>query len=178
MQYKILLTVLSLLILPSIKVNAKDLYLKGVNEKNINKCRPEVQMYFYIKKYAKQYGIPIDYAFAIAYQETRYQGPNHKNYKHNQVSKAGALGPMQIMPKTADWLHKKKVSPKKLKNNIAFNVKTSMIVLKRLYGVYHNWGVVFGWYNTGYPIVNKYAKNVLNKKYIWKKDKEFGIAYN
>ena len=144
-----------------------DPFLKGVDTAEVVKSSPSIQMYFYIKKYAKQYNIPEAYAFSLAYQETRYGGPLDLKYNHKQTSYAGALGPMQIMPATAKLIHGKTVSKKRLMTDIDLNVKISMKLLRRLHDKYENWGLVFGAYNTGRPCVNQYAKNILNKQYIW-----------
>jgi len=128
---------------------------------------PEVQMYYYIKKYSKQYDIPEEYAFSLAYQETRYRGPFDTLYKHNQTSYAGALGPMQIMPATAKLICGEVVPKAKLKNDIQLNVLISMKLLRRLHDKYKKWGLVFGAYNTGRPCVNKYAKRILKKQFTW-----------
>lgn len=144
-----------------------DQYLKDITEENVIYSSQSIQMYFYIKKYAAEFKIPEAYAFALAYQETRYQGPLDTNYKANLVSSAGAVGPMQILPGTADWIHKKHVSKTQLKTDIRLNVKTSMMLLRLLHNEYHDWGLVFGWYNTGTPYVNQYSRNILSKQYIW-----------
>lgn len=122
---------------------------------------PCVQMHLAIEKYAKKYNIPIRYAYGIAYAETRYQGPFHWNYNHKQTSYAGALGPMQIIYSSAKMMWpKKNFSREKLMTDIDFNVETSMKMLRHLYKIYPNWKVVFGYYNTGHPMVNNYAVRV------------------
>ena len=125
---------------------------------------PSLQMYKYIKAYADTFNIPIRYAFGVAYAETRYGGPLHWKYNHAQTSCTGAEGPMQILLSTARWVNKDNVSREQLRTDIKYNVKTSMKYLKILHKTYKNWGVVFGYYNTGYPRVNGYAKNILNYK--------------
>jgi len=64
----------------------------------------------------------------------------------------------------------KKISKKKLMNNIEFNVETSMKLLNKLYEKHNDWKLVFGCYNTGKPCVNGYAIKVyeykLNFQYI------------
>jgi len=125
---------------------------------------PSLQMYKYIKAYADTFDIPVQYAFGIAYAETRYSGPFHWKYNHAQTSSTGAEGPMQILLSTARWVNKDNVSREQLRTDIKYNVKTSMKYLKILHKTYKNWGVVFGYYNTGYPRVNGYAKNILNYK--------------
>ena len=144
-----------------------DPYLEGVDSITIINSAPSIQMYFYIKKYAAEFEIPEAYAFSLAYQETRYQGPLDLTYNHKQTSFAGALGPMQIMPATAKLIIGKPVSNSKLKNDIKLNVMISMKLLRRLHNIYGSWGVVFGAYNTGRPCINGYAHDILDKKYTW-----------
>lgn len=162
------LIVLAFAVLTTNKMSKNDdPYLEGVDSITIVNSSPSIQMYFYIKKYAAEYEIPEAYAFSLAYQETRYQGPMDLDYNHKQTSFAGALGPMQIMPSTAKMIYGKSISNHKLKNDIKLNVMISMKLLRRLRNTYGNWGVVFGAYNTGRPCINGYAKNILNKQYTW-----------
>lgn len=123
-----------------------------------------IQMFDNLERYSEEYGIPKYIAYNIAYLETRYQGPLHWEYKHNRVSPVGALGPMQIMPNTAKLVHKKTIPNTKLKNDVEFNVKTSMILLSKLYKKYQNWGLVCGSYNTGRPMINSYAQFCISNK--------------
>ena len=55
---------------------------------------PSLQMYRYIKAYADTFNIPVNYAFGVAYCETRYEGPFHWKYNPAQTSCTGAEGPM------------------------------------------------------------------------------------
>ena len=125
---------------------------------------PCLQMYKYIKAYADTFDIPLNYAFGIAYAETRYEGPFQWKYNPAQISCAGAVGPMQIMPATANDVHNQKISKKNLKNNIELNIRTSMKLLHQLHNRYGNWKLVCGYYNTGRPIVNGYASFCVNNK--------------
>ena len=126
---------------------------------------PCLQMYYYIEKYSEQYGIPRNYAFGVAWKETRYEGPFQWKYNPSQESCVGAVGPMQIMPATARMMWKDKVINKNnLKTDIRFNIETSMKLLKHLYKNYGDWKLVFGAYNTGRPMVNQYALDVYNYK--------------
>jgi soluble lytic murein transglycosylase-like protein len=140
---------------------------ESLEEDEIIRSSPSVQMYFYIKKYAKKYGVPEGYAFAIAYHETRYQGPLHFEYDHKRTSSSGAVGPMQIIPKYAHKYAGRKVSEKELMENIELNVKISMQMLKKWYTIYKNWGIAAGAYNTGQPIINSYARSIINEEYKW-----------
>lgn len=127
-----------------------------------------LRMYDAISKWSVIYNIPKNYAFGIAKKETGYQGPFHWKYRPAQTSCVGAIGPMQIMPSTANFIWKTKIPKSKLMNDIDFNVHSSMKYLRQLYNLYGDWKIVFGYYNTGYPKVNQYALDVVNHKLEWK----------
>lgn len=128
---------------------------------------PCMQMYNCIKKYADTFDIPLRFAFGIAKIETGYRGPFHWDYNHAQGSSAGALGPMQIMLSTARDNNHDNVSRERLRNDIDYNVKTSMKILRKLHNKYEDWKIVFGCYNTGKPCINGYAHTVYNHKINW-----------
>jgi soluble lytic murein transglycosylase-like protein len=126
---------------------------------------PCVQMFYSIEKHATEYNIPKDYAYGVAYSETRYEGPFQWDYDHSKISSAGAQGPMQVMYATAKMLFPdKKFTEKDLRSDIDFNVECSMKLLRRLYDKYGDWKTVFGAYNTGKPLVNGYAMAVFSYK--------------
>ncbi len=130
-----------------------------------NPNSPEsVQMYYYLDKYSDKYDIPKHVCYNIAYMETKYKGPYDWKYNSNVSSKFGALGPMQIMLSTSKLINKESVSRSKLKNDIEYNVETSMKLLNHLYEEYGTWEKACGAYNTGKPIVNKYAKFCANNQ--------------
>lgn len=127
-----------------------------------------VQMFYAIEKYADEYNIPKNYAYGVAYYETRYQGPFDWNYNPMQTSYAGALGPMQIMYPTGKSMFPDEVFSKEfLRDNIDFNVHCSMKLLRHLHDKYKDWEIVFGCYNTGKPMTNSYSSNVVNFKIKW-----------
>lgn len=133
---------------------------------------PSLKMYYCLKKYSDMYDIPEEYAFSIAYQETRYQGPLHHNYNWKQTSSVGALGPMQIIPYYGKKYAKKyldlDITDEELNDNIELNVHISMLMLRDWYKMSKgDWKRSFGGYNTGKLIINKYAENVYNKDYVW-----------
>ena len=131
----------------------------------INKSSPpSLQMYKLIKQYADTFDIPLRYAFGVAYCETRYAGPFQWRYNPAQTSCSGAEGPMQILLSTARYINRDNVSRNTLRTDIEYNVRTGLKYLRRLHNIYHRWDLVFGYYNTGYPQVNGYARNVLNYK--------------
>ena len=143
---------------------SSDPYLRNVDTTEIVNSSPSIQMYFFIKKYADKYDIPEAYAFSLAYQETRYQGPLDLKYNHKQKSYAGALGPMQIMPGTANHIWGRNIPKGRLISDIDLNVETSMKLLRKLHDKYKDWKLVFGCYNTGRPCINDYAIRVYNFK--------------
>jgi soluble lytic murein transglycosylase-like protein len=123
-----------------------------------------LQLYHLIEKYSDEYNIPKHIAYNVAYKETRYMGPFHWKYNPKQSSNAGAIGPMQIMPRTASWIEKRNIPTNDLMNNLELNVKISMKLLSNLHKKYNNWGIACGYYNTGYPIVNEYASFCISNK--------------
>lgn len=132
-------------------------------------CEPKTsaeKMYESIITYADSFDVPLHIAFNVARMETGYRGPNHENYNHKQTSKAGAVGPMQIMPKYASYFAGFPVKKKDLKDSIDLNVFISMKVLSNLYGRYGNWKKALGAYNTGRPIINDYAQKGVDKDFI------------
>lgn len=118
-----------------------------------------------IEKYSDIYKVPKHIAYNVAFLETGYRGPFHWKYNHKQISSTGALGPMQIIPSTADYVNGKRVDRKELLSNIDLNVELSMKYLSYLYDIYGDWGIACGFYNTGYPIVNSYANYCKSKDY-------------
>lgn len=116
-----------------------------------------LKMYDLLEKYSSEYDVPRYIAYNVAFLETRYQGPFDWSYDPYLTSSAGAVGPMQIMPSTANHINKRKINKETLKNDLELNIETSMKLLSKLYERYENWGVVCGCYNTGRPIVNGYA---------------------
>lgn len=123
-----------------------------------------IEMYQMIEKYADEFRIPRHIAYNIAYKETRYQGPFHWSYKPGLESYAGAVGPMQVMVSTAEFINHRSISKNRLKNDLEINVKTSMKLLRVLYDKYQNWGIACGAYNTGQPIINDYARFCISNK--------------
>ena len=139
-----------------------------VIHKNIDKdLPPSLRVYYYINYYSDSLSIPINFMYGIANVESNWNGPFDFRYKANLRSHAGALGPMQVMPSTAKLIIGKTVAKKTLQNDIQFNIRVSSILVKKLYDKYGDWKKVFGAYNTGSPIVNKYAHKVYNYEPNW-----------
>ncbi len=124
------------------------------------------RMYDAITMYADSFNVPINIAFNVARIETGYLGPHHINYNHKQKSCAGALGPMQIMPQYASYFAGFPVSKTELRDSIELNVFISMKVLNQHFEKYKDWAKVLGAYNTGKPIINKYARTGTTTNYL------------
>lgn len=140
-------------------------HIKQYTEKEIQTVQtspPCVQMYYYISKYAEEYHIPKNYAFGIAYAETRYEGPKDWDYNQSLISNSGAVGPMQIMPKYAGPFIDGNFTTYELKTDIEMNVKASMRIMRMLFDKHHDWRYALGAYNTGRPCINDYAIKVIN----------------
>lgn len=116
-----------------------------------------LQMYESIEKWSDSFKIPKYIAYNIAYQETGYKGPLHWDYNPNQASVAGAVGPMQIIPKYAHYFAGRQVTAEELKKDIQLSVYLSMKMLRYWYTIHRDWTLACGAYNSGKPIRNEYA---------------------
>lgn len=134
-----------------------------------NQLTPAERMYSSIICYADSFEVPLYVAFNVATLETNYKGPLDTLYNHRQISKAGAMGPMQIMYKYAHSFAGRKVSKKELLDSIEFNVQLSMKILSKNYNKYKDWRKATGAYNTGRPIINSYAIKASDSTYFQKK---------
>ena len=140
-------------------------YFTEKTELYIDKSPPSYQVYYYIKKYCKIYGVPEKYAFRVAKEETGWKGPMLFKYNPYQSSCTNALGPMQVLLSTSKkvWCDNS-ITEDKLKTDIKFNIHTSIKYMRQLYDIYENWQKVYSHYNTGYPnIVNEYVVYVMSK---------------
>jgi len=134
------------------------------NESSIEDAPVPLKMFYLLETYSDRYNIPKHIAYNIAYHETRYRGPFDWKYKHNLESFAGAVGPMQVMVKTAAFINDSSISKNDLKNDIELNILSSMKLLSYLHKRYGDWKIVCGYYNTGRPIINDYALFCVNNK--------------
>lgn len=138
----------------------------GVNVSNIEsiyiKSAPSsVQMYYYIKKYAEVYEVPLTVAFKIGKLETGYRSPLDFKYDHRQISSKNAFGGMQILLSTGRYVsNDPELTREVLLNDLELNVKYAIKYMRQLYNIYHDWSIVAGYYNSGYPQLNEYALQV------------------
>jgi hypothetical protein len=124
---------------------------------------PCLQMYYSIEKHAADNGIPLRYAYGIAYLESGYEGPFDWDYNHALGVEGSSVGPMQIIPQFAQhYVPERKITNREMKHDIDLNVMVSMRILKKLKEMHGDWLLVFGAYNTGRPLINNYARRVYN----------------
>jgi soluble lytic murein transglycosylase-like protein len=138
------------------------IYINGTGSEN--SLPVSLKMYEIIEELSTKYKIPKHIAYNVAYMETKYEGPFDWTYNPYLTSNAGAEGPMQIMPSTANGIHKSNIDRKTLRTDLRLNIETSMKLLRRLYDKYGDWSLVCGYYNTGHPIINNYASFCSNNK--------------
>ena len=139
--------------------------LSGTIYKPVKKPSHALRMYRAIMLYSGMYNVPKHVAFNIAHLETTYRGPQDSTYNPSRVSKMGAMGPMQIRYKYASYFAERKVTKDELRDSIEFNVNLSMKILAQNYKRFKSWAKAAGAYNTGRPIVNRYAKEAVKKNY-------------
>ena len=123
---------------------------------------PPLQVYYYINIYSAKYNVPKEIAFGVARMETGFKDPMNFNYRASQTSNMKAYGAMQVLLSTAKYVSgKHDITENDLLYDIRFNVETSMKMLSDLHNKYHDWNKVLGYYNTGYPVANSYAINIM-----------------
>jgi hypothetical protein len=93
-----------------------------------------------IKESAKQYGVPEEWALALARQESDFQQFNNNGGLN--TSKAGAVGVMQLMPTTAKMLGVNSADTYE-------NIDGGMRYYAQLGKQFSSWGLAAGAYNAG-----------------------------
>ena len=139
--------------------------MSGITYKPFEKPSHALRMYRAIMLYSGMYNVPEHVAFNIAHLETTYRGPQDSTYNPSRVSKAGAMGPMQIRYKYASYFAEREVTKSELRDSIEFNVNLSMKILAQNYKRFKSWAKAAGAYNTGKPVINHYAKEAVKKDY-------------
>jgi soluble lytic murein transglycosylase-like protein len=122
------------------------------------------KLYEGIDHYSDSFGVPKHIAFNIAYQETGYRGPFDIGYNPRQTSFAGAVGPMQIIPKYGAPFAGRTITGQELMDNPTLSAHLSMKILRYWYDRFGDWVLACGAYNSGKPIRNQYAVNAVQFK--------------
>lgn len=103
----------------------------------------------YVSASSKEFGVPEQVLFAVIKSES--------NSDANAVSKAGAIGLMQLLPSTFRWLSDD-VLGERLDSALIYdpetNIKYGACMLARLFDYYGNWDTAFAAYNAGMGTVN------------------------
>jgi len=134
----------------------------SIFEKYLSKSPPRIQLFYYTNYYCDIYDVPERVAWRVLRLETNYRGPLDVDYNPIQISSANALGPWQLLYSTARFMYdeKQSITKQRVLKDIRLNTKLGLKYLRYLYDIYGNWTTVAGYYNTGYPVVNNYARYV------------------
>lgn len=114
----------------------------------------------YVQKYSSEYGVPEYIVYSVIKTESDFQS--------NVVSHAGAIGLMQMIPDTFEWLAQKRGESYDtgLLYDPETNIKYGTYFLSYLYAEYGNWSTVFAAYNCGMGKVNEWiAGNEYSDEY-------------
>lgn len=103
-----------------------------------------------VTKYSSEYGVPENVIYAVIRTESSFDS--------GAKSSAGALGLMQIMPSTFDWLVS--LTQENYETGMLYdpetNIKYGTYLLSYLYLRYNDWETVYAAYNGGATNVDKW----------------------
>lgn len=109
----------------------------------------------YVLKYSAEYSVPEEIIFAVIKVES--------GFRANAKSKAGAVGLMQVMPKTFEWLtgktHLDEQLPSVMLYDPEVNIRYGAYYLRYLKNKFEDWSTVFAAYNGGEGNVAKWLKD-------------------
>ncbi len=98
----------------------------------------------YVDLYAEKYGVPETVVYAVIHTESSFDS--------GAVSSAGAVGLMQMLPETFEWLTDE-ILFDHLESGMLYdpetNIKYGTYLLSRYYDRYGDWELVFAAYNGG-----------------------------
>ena len=108
----------------------------------------------YVEVYAEAYGVPEGLVFAVIRTESSFDS--------GAVSPVGAVGLMQLMPSTFEWLTDDKLF-EHLESGMLYdpetNVKYGTYCLSFLYDRYGDWELALAAYNGGLGNVDKWLED-------------------
>ena len=108
----------------------------------------------YVEAYAEQYGVPETMIFAVIRTESGFDS--------GAVSSAGAVGLMQLMPDTFEWLTNEMLFDH-LDRGMLYdpetNIKYGTYYLSRLYDRYGDWELALAAYNGGQGNVDEWLED-------------------
>lgn len=121
-----------------------------------------VQVYHHFIAWADSFDVPIKIVKGILREETNFRTPLNFDYNPYQTSYANAYGPAQVQLRTARYIAgSDSITKHDVLYNIKFNAYLSMKYIRYLKDRYNSWLIACAYYNTGYPIVNQYALNIV-----------------
>ena len=98
----------------------------------------------FVEKYSKEYGVPEEMVYAVIKTESGFDS--------SAVSSKGAVGLMQMMPETFEWLTKDMLR-EHLSVGMLYdpetNIKYGTYYLSRLYNKFGDWDTALAAYNGG-----------------------------
>lgn len=114
--------------------------------------------YDIVMKYSSEYAVPAELVFAIIKVES--------NFESNTVSSAGAIGLMQILPSTYEYISEMLGEPT-LSSSVLYdpqvNIKYGTYYLQYLYSKFGSWEKAIVAYNMG---ETRLAKLIVDGEYI------------
>ncbi|HAN21826.1 MAG TPA: lytic transglycosylase [Clostridiales bacterium] len=134
-----------IIIFVSVLMSGLIIYGLLIGIKEIRKSRYPIRYEEYVIKYSREYNVPQEVIYAVIYSES--------GFDENAKSSAGAIGLMQIIPDTYDWLSRlmdesyAEGDIYKPENNIKYGV----FYLSHLYhDRFNNWDTALAAYNAGH----------------------------
>ncbi|MBO5269701.1 MAG: lytic transglycosylase domain-containing protein [Clostridia bacterium] len=106
-----------------------------------------------IETYAAEYGVPTSVVYAVIKSES--------DFDPAAISSAGAIGLMQLMPDTFEWLCSRTgdLYAPALLYDPATNIRYGTYLLSILYTEYGTWETVYAAYNAGIGNVNAWLED-------------------
>ena len=108
----------------------------------------------YIETYAQQYGVPESLVYAVIHTESGFDS--------GALSPVGAVGLMQLMPDTFEWLTDE-ILFDHLESGMLYdpetNIKYGTYLLSRFYDRYGDWDLTLAAYNGGVGNVDKWLED-------------------
>ncbi|MBR5285873.1 MAG: lytic transglycosylase domain-containing protein [Clostridia bacterium] len=123
-------------------------------------CVDDIEKLFYqreftefVTKYSNEFDVPEALVYAVIRAES--------NFDPEARSGVGAIGLMQLMPDTLDWLSRllDEDNPTGEINDPETNIKYGTYYLRHLYDRFGNWETVLAAYNAGHGRVATWLEN-------------------
>lgn len=145
--------IISILVLSVISGFLIQMVLDKIEHKNYPREYSE-----YVEKYASDYGVPEYVVYSVIKTES--------DFESGAVSNKGAVGLMQLMPDTFNWLCTltKENHDTGMMYDPETNIKYGTYYLSYLYLRYGNWDTVYAAYNAGFGNVDKWLGDKLENE--------------